>query len=262
MAYFLVCTAALLVSALTFFSGFGLGALLMPVFALFFPVEVAVAATAMVHMANNFFKLALVGRYAVWRVWALFALPGAALAFVGAFVLTKIADIAPFASYELGGKSHEISLVKIVIASLIAFFSVFQLHPYFGRIPFERKWLPVGGAVSGFFGGLSGHQGALRAAFLAKMRFDAQSYIGTSVACSTTVDIARMTVYGIALSAGHFGELGEGKATGLVIAGIAAAFTGAFLGSRYMKKMTMGAVRVLVGVMLMALAIAIGSGLV
>ena len=37
MDYLLVCTAALLVSGLTLISGFGLGTLLTPVFALFFP---------------------------------------------------------------------------------------------------------------------------------------------------------------------------------------------------------------------------------
>lgn len=37
----IICLAAFLTSILTFFSGFGLGTILMPVFALFFPVDVA-----------------------------------------------------------------------------------------------------------------------------------------------------------------------------------------------------------------------------
>jgi len=36
----------------------------MPAFALFFPIEVAVAATAIVHLANNIFKGGLVGKKA------------------------------------------------------------------------------------------------------------------------------------------------------------------------------------------------------
>ena len=48
------------VSLLTLFSGFGLGTLLMPVFALFFPVEVAVASTAVVHAANNLWHALIV----------------------------------------------------------------------------------------------------------------------------------------------------------------------------------------------------------
>jgi len=47
--YVIICLAAFLASALTFFSGFGLGTILMPVFALFFPVEVAIGLTAIVH---------------------------------------------------------------------------------------------------------------------------------------------------------------------------------------------------------------------
>ncbi len=48
LSYLLIASAALVASALTLFSGFGLGTLLMPAFALFFPIEVAVALTAVV----------------------------------------------------------------------------------------------------------------------------------------------------------------------------------------------------------------------
>ena len=64
MEYAVICTVAIVVSALTLFSGFGLGTLLMPAFALFFPINVAVAATAVVHLVNNLFKLLLVGKHA------------------------------------------------------------------------------------------------------------------------------------------------------------------------------------------------------
>lgn len=44
MDYLVVSLAALLAAALTLFSGFGLGTLLMPVFAVFLPLPVAMAA--------------------------------------------------------------------------------------------------------------------------------------------------------------------------------------------------------------------------
>jgi uncharacterized protein len=89
--YFVICTVALGVSALTLLSGFGLGTVLMPAFALFFPVPVAVAATAIVHFANNLFKAALVGKRADWRVVLKFAVPGAAAAMMGASLLNVFA---------------------------------------------------------------------------------------------------------------------------------------------------------------------------
>lgn len=46
MTYLAIGLTAFLVSGLTLFSGFGLGTVLMPAFALFFPLPVAIAATA------------------------------------------------------------------------------------------------------------------------------------------------------------------------------------------------------------------------
>jgi hypothetical protein len=48
-----ICAAAFAASGLTLFAGFGLGTLLMPVVALFFPVDVAIAITALVHRATT-----------------------------------------------------------------------------------------------------------------------------------------------------------------------------------------------------------------
>ena len=57
MEIILLCLAAFLASLLTFFSGFGLGTILMPVFALFFPLEMAIALTGVVHLLSNLFKM-------------------------------------------------------------------------------------------------------------------------------------------------------------------------------------------------------------
>src|SRR4030067_184900 len=111
MTYLLLCLTAFLVSGLTLFSGFGLGTVLMPAFALFFPLPVAIAATAVVHLANNLFKTALVGRKADWSVVAKFALPGAAAAMLGALLLNVFASLPPVSSFQLGEKTYEIAVV-------------------------------------------------------------------------------------------------------------------------------------------------------
>ncbi len=61
MKYFVICSSAFLASGLTLFSGFGLGTLLLPVIVLFFPIDLAIALTAVVHALNNFFKCWLLG---------------------------------------------------------------------------------------------------------------------------------------------------------------------------------------------------------
>ena len=90
MDFVLVIAAAAVASGLTMFSGFGLGTLLLPVFALFLPVELAVAATALVHGANNVLKVALLGRDADARVVLRFGLPAFAGVILGRRLLKKI----------------------------------------------------------------------------------------------------------------------------------------------------------------------------
>ncbi len=197
MEYIVVCMVAVLVSALTLFSGFGLGTVLMPAFALFFPVPVAIAATAVVHLANNIFKVFLVGRKADWGVVARFAIPGAIAALIGAALLNLFAHLTALYTYQLGGHQYDITVVKLVIGILIIGFALFELLPRFRRLSFDRKYLPLGGLLSGFFGGLSGNQGALRSAFLIKSGLEKEAFIGTGTVSAVIVDVARMLVYGL-----------------------------------------------------------------
>ena len=85
----LVAFVSMTAAALTLFSGFGLGALLMPTFAFFFPLHIAVAITGIVHLANNLFKLVLVGKHASLPVAVRFdgpSIPATASAFCGSFL--------------------------------------------------------------------------------------------------------------------------------------------------------------------------------
>lgn len=88
MDFLLIGVVAFLASALTFFSGFGLGTLLLPAFALFLPVAASVAATAIVHLLNGIFKGALVYKTAHWPTILKFGLPAIPGAMLGAFILS------------------------------------------------------------------------------------------------------------------------------------------------------------------------------
>ena len=169
MEYVIICLVAFLTAILTFFSGFGLGTILMPVFALFFPIELAIALTGVVHFFNNVFKLILVGNKANRSVLLRFGIPAIIAAFIGAWVLLNITDLPSIYSYTIGERIFEITPVKLIIAVLLIIFSVIELLPFFDKLQFNKKQLPFGGFLSGFFGGLSGHQGALRTAFLIKL---------------------------------------------------------------------------------------------
>jgi len=90
MEIMVICLAAFLTSILTFFSGFGLGTILMPVFAIFFPIDIAIALTGLVHFSNNLFKISLVGKKADKEVLIRFGIPAIIASFTGAWLLLRI----------------------------------------------------------------------------------------------------------------------------------------------------------------------------
>src|SRR5262245_4915249 len=192
-----ICLTALIASGLTLFSGFGLGTILMPVFAIFFPVEVAVGLTAIVHLLNNLFKVGLLGRRADVGVIVRFGLPAIAAAFLGAWLLTKLTHLRPLIEYSIGGRKFTVTPIKLIIAVLIALFAVLEISPWVNRLNIPRRLLPVGGVLSGFFGGLSGHQGALRSAFLIRSGLSKEAFIATGVVVACMVDVSRLAVYAV-----------------------------------------------------------------
>lgn len=253
MELLIVCLAALLASALTLFSGFGLGTLLMPVVALFFTLDLAIAMTAMVHLANNLFKIGLLGRKADASVLLKFGLPAVAAAFVGAALLMYLGEVKPIYEYHAFGSARQVSTLKLVIGILIVSFVVLELSPTFSKVALDRKWLPLGGAISGFFGGLSGHQGAFRSMFLIKAGLEKEAFVATGVVLAVMVDLSRMVIYGVSVWA-H----GDAVEWPLVIGASASAFTGAYVGAKVLKKVTLRSVQLIVS----ALLIVVGVGLI
>jgi uncharacterized protein len=256
MALVLIGIVSLLTAGVTLFSGFGVGTILLPVFALFFPVSLAVAATAVVHFLNNLVKLGLMARHASYGVVARFGIPAAVAALGGASLLGAIEGIPPLLSYTLGGSTFSITAVKLVIGALIVAFALLELSARFQALSFAPRWLPLGGVLSGFFGGLSGMQGALRSAFLLKSGLDKDAYVATGVVAAVLVDASRLAVYGATFLTARFAESREVMAP--VIVATACAAVGSIAGKQVLRKVTMDTVRRVVA----AAMLVIGAGLV
>ena len=262
MDIIIISVVALLVAGLTFFSGFGLGTLLMPAFALFFPVEIAVAATAIVHLANNIYKGILMGKYADIKVVLLFTIPAAFSAILGAFLLGYFSNLEPISSYSLFNKLFTITAANLAIGLLMIIFALVELIPFLKKINFSNKMIPVGGLLSGFFGGISGHQGALRTAFLVHAGLEKKSFIGTMVLSAIVIDIVRLTVYGLTFLKFNSEMFQTNGLNTLLIAGTLAAFLGSSVGKYLLEKVTFDMIHIIVGIMLMLLGIAISIGII
>ena len=148
MEYIIIASVALLASLLTFVSGFGLGTILMPVFAIFFPVEVAIALTGIVHLLNNLFKMALVGKSADWRVVLKFGIPAIFAAFIGAWVLINITDDSALFEYTIGTHKCSVTPVKLTVSILMFAFAILEIIPFFKKLEFSENKLMIGGAIS------------------------------------------------------------------------------------------------------------------
>lgn len=260
MDFLIISFSALVAACLTFFSGFGLGTILTPVLALFFPVSVAIALTAVVHLANNLFKIGLVGRDAHWPTVIRFALPAGLAAIFGASVLAETSTLLPWVSYEWLGRTHDVTPVKVLIGGVITVFALLELSPSFARLTFSARWLVAGGLLSGFFGGLSGNQGALRSAFLIKLGLSKESYIGTGAVCTVFVDLVRIAVYGFTLPVA-LDHAYSSQSGGLVLAAAVSAFLGSYLGKRLLKKVTLRSVEWTVAVMMVVIGAGLAAGL-
>jgi uncharacterized membrane protein YfcA len=225
--------------------------------ALFFPIDLAIALTAVVHTLNNLFKCWLLGRHADGAVVLKFGLPAILAALLGARLLLYLSDLQPLLSYQILGREAQIMPVKLVVAVLMVVFALLELAPRRAPLALTPRYLPLGGVVSGFFGGLSGHQGALRSAFLIRAGLTKEGFIATGVVISVMVDIPRIIMYGVSLPGLH---LADNRL--LLAAVVLAAFGGAWLGNRLLTKVTLRLVQLLVTLMLFGIAAALGSGLI
>ncbi|MCS7077059.1 MAG: sulfite exporter TauE/SafE family protein [Bacteroidia bacterium] len=257
MEYFLIAVVAFLASTVTFFSGFGLNTLLMPVFALFFSLEVAIALTAIVHILNNTLKLGIIGKYTYWKVVLYFGTPALIASFIGAQVLVLLSQSTYLIKYTLAHKTFYITWIKLTTGFLVLFFTMMESIPKLKKIGAPLQWMPLGGVLSGFFGGLSGHQGALRSVFLIRMNLDKHRYIATGATIAFVIDIARLVVYGMNtlsynLISKHFFVL---------LIAVSSAFLGVIVGSSFLKKVTYQVIQRLVTVFLIVFSLCLILGI-
>ncbi len=157
MEYLIIGFVAFIASLLSFFSGFGLGTLLLPAFAIFFPVDIAISLTAVVHFLNNIVKFLLTGKKVNWQVYLRFGLSAIPAAFAGAFLLIYLTGLQREIPLEILGLHFTIIPVNAVIGGVMIIFAWMDLNKNLKQLSIPKNKLWLGGILSGFFGGLSGH---------------------------------------------------------------------------------------------------------
>ena len=257
MEYFIVGIVAFFASLLSFFSGFGLGTLLMPAFALFLPIDEAISLTAVVHFLNNIVKFLLTRKEVNKSVFVRFGVPAIPAAFLGAYLLIYLSDMQQSFSLTIMGHPLIITPVNMIIGSLLVFFAVVDLSKRMQSLTVKKDWLWVGGLLSGFFGGLSGHQGAFRSLFLINSGLTKEGFVATSIAIALIVDIIRMSLY-----ATNYLKTGLDEHFSILLVAFLTAFAGAIGGRILLKKVTIHSIRILVAILLVIIGLGLLLGII
>ena len=170
---------AFVAAALTVPAGFGLSTILTPFVLLLMDPHEAVAVVAVVHGAHNAAKCWSMWNYVdlnAFRHYGVWLVIGAVL---GAILQNQVPQ----------------DPLLIIIGIFLIILPILSLSERWTGYTIPEANDRIGGFGSGFLGGLSGHQGALRAMFLTRRIPDKMAYAATASILALCVDLSRIPVY-------------------------------------------------------------------
>jgi uncharacterized membrane protein YfcA len=175
----LLAGIAVVAGAVAAVTGFGVGSLLTPAFAVETGTKVAVAATAIPHFVGTSQRYWKLRRHVDRRILAGFGIASALGGLAGALIGTR---------FSSGG-------LAVVFGALLIVAGMSELTGWMERVRWGRRAAWIAGAISGAFGGLVGNQGGIRTAAMLGFDVPKESFVATATAIALFVDGARLPVY-------------------------------------------------------------------
>ena len=206
--------ATFFAAALTVPAGFGLATMITPIVFLWLGPHEAVAVVGIVHGSHNAWKLKVLRSsvdYSAVRRYGWAMVVGALL---GAALNTAV----------------EADPLLLIVGVALVVLPLLSISERWTNVRLPDAEDRIGGFGSGFFGGLTGHQGALRAMFLQKRLPNKTEYAATAAVLALVVDVTRVPVY-VALEGWQILDAGW-----LIVGLVLAAVLGVQLGKRWLKK--------------------------
>lgn len=210
----IVTGAAGVTGAVAAVAGAGVDSLLTPLLSLEIDMRSAVLAMTAPHLVFNALRFWTIRSKLDRRIFRRFGLTSAAGALAGSLLHMKVTS----------------GWITGVFAVLLILAGAFGATGFADRIHLGRRGAYTGGVLSGFFGGLTGEQGGLRAAALLGFDISKEAFVATATAAALVVDAVRIPVY----VATRWGDLGDVVLpSGAATIGVA---VGALLGQRLLRK--------------------------
>jgi uncharacterized membrane protein YfcA len=191
-------------------AGFGIGSLLTPLVALRLGTPLAVAVVAIPHAAATVLRAWRLRRAVDWPLFRRFGVWSAAGGLAGALLFAR-----------LGGPA-----LTRILGALLVLTAVSSLTNWAARVRLPAWGAWTLGLLSGFFGGVVGNQGGLRAGALLGLGLAPAAFVATSTMAGVVVDAVRGPIYVARAGAAVLG------AWPVVLVATAGALVGTFLGER------------------------------
>ncbi len=175
----IIFVGVIFASALTVPAGFGLSTMLTPITLLLMSPHEAVTVVAIIHGIHNgakyislrdYVDFEAVKHYGVWLI-------------IGSILGALLNNGVPQKP------------LLAVIGIFLIILPILTLSERWTNYKIPEANDKIGGFGSGFMGGLSGHQGALRAMFLTRRLRDKMNYAATASILALCVDLSRIPVY-------------------------------------------------------------------
>ena len=228
-----VLLVSIIAGSVAAIAGFGIGSLLTPVFAIQFPLKLAVAAVAIPHFiatAVRFWMLRQhVDRKLLWSFGIFSTIGGLIGALAHRWATSPVLTIIFGAALILAATSELTGAARKV------------------RLRGAIAW--IAGAASGLLGGMVGNQGGIRSAALLGFKTTRESFVATATAVALLVDVARMPVY-LWLQGSQLVGLAQ-----LIVLASAGCLIGTFWGRNVLRKMPEPVFRRSVSVLILLLGI-------
>jgi uncharacterized membrane protein YfcA len=228
-----VLLGAIVAGAIAAVAGFGIGSVLTPLLGAVVGVKLAVAMASLPHVVGTALRLWIVRAHIDRRLLLGFGLTSAAGGLAGAALQSVAAS----------------PVLAVVFAALLLFAGLGGITGYSERLRFDRRGAWIGGALSGFLGGLVGNQGGIRSAAMLGFDVPKEAFVATSTAVALIVDAARVPVY-LATQGASLGAH-----AGLIATSVAGVVAGTLLGTRLLRRVPERIFRRVVGALLVLLGL-------
>lgn len=231
----LLGAVSLLAGAIASVSGFGIGSVLTPFLMLSMPAAHAVAITSIPHVIATAIRCLTLRRDVDTVTFRQFGIASGIGGLAGAALQSQLAS----------------PILTGLLAALLIMTGLSEVLRRRVPIPPTPTWRLVGGTLSGFFGGLVGNQGGIRAAALLGFQLPPRQMVATATATALIVDAARMPIY---LGTEHAAIV---QGTGVWVVASMGAILGTVIGVPLLQRIPEPTYRRLVGAFLVALGISL-----